>query len=228
MTGLASAGVGEQAKAHVSVLEEKGTLQRSSFDLLFLFPWLVEAEMTNGKGGGVSADGEIVSPSETRRKGASFPKLAVTSHHKRGSLKQIYSLTVLETRSSKPRHQMTQVPLRALGKSALMANPSSADSRPPWLMTPARWLCSHPLMALSPLSPPPMLLCLALIETHVTEYKAHITPNDHFSGLLTSSLLQRPLLSERSPGHVSIRTTNLLPHPAGRPPKLPSYGETCM
>lgn len=63
MTGLASAGVGEQAKAHVSILEEKGMLQQSFFELLFLFLWLVEAEMANGKGGGVSADGENMSPS---------------------------------------------------------------------------------------------------------------------------------------------------------------------
>lgn len=85
---------------------------------------------------GVTAGGETLSPSRTRRKGVSFPRLAATGHHKPGSLNQIYSLTVLETRSSKSRHQLTNVPLRALGKSTLLANPSSAGSRSPWAYGP--------------------------------------------------------------------------------------------
>lgn len=75
---------------------------------------------------------ETLSPSLTiRNKRYQYPGLAVIAHHRLRSLKQIYSLAVLETRSSKSRHQLTHVPLRALGKSTFMANPSSADSRLP-------------------------------------------------------------------------------------------------
>lgn len=92
--------------------------------------------MTNEKGGGVAVAMETLNPSQRRRKGIRFPRLAGTSHHKLESLKQIYSLTVLETRSSKSRHQLTNVPLRALGKSTLLANPSSAGTRFPWASGP--------------------------------------------------------------------------------------------
>lgn len=87
--------------------------------------------MIKQKGGGMSADGGDPKPITDNKKRYQYPGLAVTGHHKLGSLKQIYSLTVLETRSSKSRHQLTHVPLRALGKSTFMANPSSADSRLP-------------------------------------------------------------------------------------------------
>lgn len=116
----------------------------------------------------------------------------MTGHHKLGSLKQIYSLAVLETRSSKSRHQLTHVPLRALGKSTFMANPSSADPRLPlglWPHRSARLPSPHG----SPcyVSAPPTFLCLALTETHVTGFKAHIKSKQSFLGHLISSHLQR-------------------------------------
>jgi hypothetical protein len=132
--------------------------------------------MSNGKGGIVSADGETLSPSQTIKKRYQFPRLAVTSHHKLGSLKQIYSLAVLETRSSKSRHQLTHVPLRALGKSTFMANPSSADSRLPLGLWP-----HHSGSASIPSWLSPLCLCTthvplpgSYIETHVIGFKAHI------------------------------------------------------
>lgn len=137
---------------------------------------------------GVAVARETLRPSQRRRKGIGFPRLAGTSHHKLESLKQIYSLTVLETRSSKSRHQLTNVPLRALGKSTLLANPCSAGSRFPW--------ASGSTSILSMLNPH-VLPCPSawLLERHTSlDLKPVLNPNDHFSGHLASSHLQRPLL----------------------------------
>lgn len=71
---------GEQMEAPASASAELlwvPSIIKDFLELLqpFLFPRLVEADMTNGKGGGVSTNGETLSPSQTVRNGVSLPGL---------------------------------------------------------------------------------------------------------------------------------------------------------